>query len=280
MDLERSSLTRQASHNPPGLGEHFLIGLAQFIIILTFPVSVWFSIRSVQQYERAVIFRCGRNRSGGVKGPGLFFINPFIDEVHVVDMRTITFDVPPQSVLTNDSLSISVNGVVYYRVSDPIKAILNVAFYHHSTTLLAQTTLRNIIGHQTLNDTLSQREQLSNKIREILDSGTDDWGIKIERVELKDISVPEGLQRSMAIEAEASREARAKVIGAEGEKAAAAVLRNAARVMMESPVSLQLKQLNSLAHIASEKDSTIYFPIPVELLPSSMAPFSAKSQTF
>jgi len=143
--------------------------------------------------------------------------------------------------------------------------------YHHATSLLAQTTLRNIIGHQTLNETLRLREQLSEQIREILDQATDPWGIKIERVELKDISVPEQMQRSMAIEAEAERDARAKVIAAEGERQAASILRNAAQIMMESPASIQLKQLSVLNNVAAERDSTIYFPIPVELMPSPAA---------
>eukprot|EP01099_Mayorella_cantabrigiensis_P005012 TRINITY_DN388_c0_g1_i1.p1 TRINITY_DN388_c0_g1~~TRINITY_DN388_c0_g1_i1.p1 ORF type:complete len:302 (-),score=69.08 TRINITY_DN388_c0_g1_i1:40-822(-) len=257
------------------MGEYILRALGQVFIFITFPLSVWFCFRQVQQYEKAVIFRLGRNLDGSVRGPGLFFFNPLLDEIHTVDLRTITFDIPPQLVLSNDSLSVRVNGVVYYHVADPLKVVNNVMSYHHATSLLAQTTLRNIIGHQTLNETLRLREQLSEQIREILDAATDPWGIKIERVELKDISVPEQMQRSMAIEAEAERDARAKVIAAEGERQAASILRNAAQIMMESPASIQLKQLSTLNNVAAERDSTIYFPIPVELMPNPAA-FSMK----
>jgi len=177
---ERSSFLYQVPPSEgPGFGEYLLRGLGQLFILITFPISIWFCFRQVQQYEKAVIFRLGRNLDGAVRGPGLFLFNPLLDEIHTVDLRTITFDIPPQLVLSNDSLSVRVNGVVYYHVADPLKVVNNVVSYHHATSLLAQTTLRNIIGHQTLNETLRLREQLSEQIREILDEATDPWGVKV-----------------------------------------------------------------------------------------------------
>ena len=185
----------------------------------------------VQEYERAVIFRLGRLLSGGAKGPGLFFILPCIEDYSKVDLRTISFDIPPQEILTRDSLTISVDAVVFYRVKNATVSIANVEDAHKSTKLLAQTTLRNVLGTKNLAEILAEREGISNYMQSTLDSDTDPWGIQVERVELKDVRLPVQLQRAMAAEAEASREAKAKVIAAEGEQNAARALKEAADTM-------------------------------------------------
>lgn len=187
------------------------------LMILTFPIAIFFVFKVVQEYERAVIFRMGRLRSGGARGPGVFFVLPCIDNYCKVDLRTVSFDVPPQEVLSKDSVTVSVDAVVYYRISDPLKAVIQVANYSHSTRLLAATTLRNVLGTRNLSELLTEREAISHTMQISLDEATDPWGVKVERVEIKDVSLPQSLQRAMAAEAEAAREARAKVIAAEGE---------------------------------------------------------------
>ncbi len=185
-------------------------------------------------------------------------------------MRTVSFDVPPQEVLTKDSVTVAVDAVVYYRVFNPVISIANVENSQESTRLLAQTSLRNVLGTNSLAEILSNREAVSQCMREILDDATDDWGIKVERVEIKDVRLPIQLQRAMATEAEAAREARAKVIAAEGEQKASKALRNAAEILKESSISIQLRYLQTLQNIAVEKNSTIIFPVPIELLSSFM----------
>lgn len=208
----------------------------------------------------------GRLRSGGARGPGVFFVLPCIDEYCKVDLRTVSFDVPPQEVLTKDSVTVSVDAVVYYRISDPLKAVIQVANYSHSTRLLAATTLRNVLGTRNLSELLTEREAISHTMQVSLDEATDPWGVKVERVEIKDVSLPMQLQRAMAAEAEASREARAKVIAAEGEMKASRALKEASDIMSESPAALQLRYLQTLNTISSEKNSTIVFPLPLEVL--------------
>lgn len=209
--------------------------------------------------------RLGR-LTGGARGPGMFFVLPCTDTYTPVDLRVKTFDVPPQEVLTKDSVTIHVNAVVYFRVSDPIKAVLNVENYVESTKLLSQTTLRSVIGSKDLQQLLVQRDQVSQNLRHIMDVATDPWGVKVDRVEIKDIILPHSLQRAMAAEAEATREANAKVIAASGEKRAAKNLAQASDVMAASPGAMQLRYMQTLNTIAAEKNSTIVFPLPIELL--------------
>jgi len=223
-------------------------------------------VKVVQEYERAVIFRLGRLRAGGAKGPGLFFTMPCIDSYKTVDLRTVSFDVPPQEVLSRDSVTVSVDAVVYYRVSNPTMATNNIEDYSHSTRLLAATTLRNVLGTRNLAEILSERESISRVMQDSLDEATDPWGVKAERVEIKDVRLPVQLQRAMAAEAEAAREARAKVIAAEGEQKASQALREAAMVIAESPSALQLRYLQTLSTISAEHNSTIIFPMPINMV--------------
>merc|ERR1712227_535142 len=220
----------------------------------------------VQEYERAVIFRLGRLLNGGAKGPGLHFSLPCVESHEVVDMRTITLSVPPQEVLTKDSVTVSVDAVVYYRVSNATVSVANVENAHHSTRLLSQTTLRNILGTKNLHEILSDREGISGAMQAALDEATEPWGIKVERVEIKDARLPIQLQRAMAAEAEASREARAKVIAADGEMRASKALREASQIIEQSPAALQLRYLQTLNSISSEKNSTIVFPLPMDMM--------------
>merc|ERR1719492_597202 len=244
-----------------------LITFASYILVfLTLPISIWGCVKVVQEYERSVIFRLGRLRSGGAKGPGLFFVMPCIDTYKKVDLRTVSFDVPPQEVLSRDSVTVSVDAVVYYRVSNPTMATNNIEDYSHSTRLLAATTLRNVLGTKNLAEILSERETISQIMQSALDEATDPWGVKVERVEVKDVRLPVQLQRAMAAEAEAAREARAKVIAAEGEQKASRALREAANVIADSHSALQLRYLQTLNSISAEKNSTIIFPFPMELL--------------
>ncbi|XP_073837046.1 band 7 protein AGAP004871 isoform X2 [Musca autumnalis] len=243
-----------------------LIFLSVCLVILTLPFSLFVCFKVVQEYERAVIFRLGRLMQGGAKGPGIFFILPCIDSYARVDLRTRTYDVPPQEVLTKDSVTVSVDAVVYYRVSNATVSIANVENAHHSTRLLAQTTLRNTMGTQHLHEILSERMTISDTMQVQLDEATDAWGIKVERVEIKDVRLPVQLQRAMAAEAEAAREARAKVIAAEGEQKASKALREASEVIGDSPAALQLRYLQTLSAISAEKNSTIVFPLPIDLI--------------
>ncbi|XP_071797329.1 band 7 protein AGAP004871-like [Asterias amurensis] len=244
--------------------------ISGIILLLTFPLTIWFCFKTVAEYERAIIFRAGRLLPGGPKGPGLFFILPCIDEFRVIDLRTLSFDVPPQEILSKDSVTVTVDAVVYFRVSDPSMAVLNVENYSRSTELLAATTLRNILGTKTLAEVLSQRDEVSGSLQTLLDDATDPWGIKVERVEIKDVRLPRQMQRAMAAEAEASREARAKVIAAEGEQNASRALKEAADIIAESPNALQLRYLQTLNSISAEKNSTIIFPLPINILAGFM----------
>ncbi|CAM4979334.1 unnamed protein product [Rotaria socialis] len=249
-----------------GICGSILVVLSYVLCAFTFPFSLCIAVKVVQEYERAVIMRLGRILSGGAKGPGLFFVLPCVDTIMKVDLRTVTFDVPPQEILTRDSVTVSVDAVVYFRIFNPIISVTNVENSRYSTQLLAATTLRNILGTKTLQEILSDRENISHSMQAHLDEGTDPWGVKVERVEIKDVRLPVSMQRSMAAEAEAAREARAKIIAAEGEQKASRSLKEAADVINESPIALQLRYLQTLTHISAEKNSTIVFPIPIELL--------------
>ncbi|XP_059094738.1 band 7 protein AGAP004871-like isoform X3 [Tigriopus californicus] len=256
----------QADVEGPGLCAAILTFVSLVLVLVTMPLSLCVTVKVVQEYERAVVFRLGRLRSGGAKGPGLFFIMPCVDTYKKVDLRTVSFDVPPQEVLSRDSVTVSVDAVVYYRVSNPTMATNNIEDYSHSTRLLAATTLRNVLGTKNLAEILSEREIISQVMQNALDEATDPWGVKAERVEIKDVRLPVQLQRAMAAEAEAAREARAKVIAAEGEQKASRALREAASVIAESPSALQLRYLQTLNSIAAEHNSTIIFPMPMDIM--------------
>ncbi len=244
----------------------FVTCFSYFLICITFPFSLCVILKQVQEYERAVIFRLGRIKKGGAVGPGLLFVVPCIDNIRTIDLRTVSFDVPPQEILTRDSVTVAVDAVVYYKVFNPMAAVCNVENYAKATRLLASTTLRTILGMKNLSEILSERESTGETILEQLDTATDPWGIKVERVEIKDVRLPQQLQRAMAAEAEASREARAKVIAAEGEQRASTALKEASDIISASPAALQLRYLQTLTQISAEKNSTILFPLPMELM--------------
>ncbi len=222
------------------------------------------SIKVLREYERAVIFRLGR--LVGTKGPGLIFLIPIVDKMVRVSLRIFAMDVPPQDVITRDNVSIKVNAVIYFRVMDAAKAIVEVEQYIYATSQLAQTTLRSTCGQMELDDLLAEREKINITLQQHLDSMTEPWGIKISKVEVKNIDLPQEMQRAMAKQAEAERERRAKVINAEGEYQAAQRLTDAAHIIAAEPVSLQLRYLQTLREIASENNSTTLFPIPIDLL--------------
>ncbi|HEX7019432.1 MAG TPA: slipin family protein [Gemmatimonadaceae bacterium] len=232
-----------------------------FIVVL-YLVS---SIKILNEYERGVIFRLGK-LLGTPKGPGVILVFAPIDRMVRVSLRTIVLDVPPQDVITRDNVSVKVNAVVYFRVMDPNRAIVEVESYHYATSQLAQTTLRSVLGEVELDDLLSQREQLNQQLQRILDLHTDPWGIKVSAVEVKHVDLPADMQRAMARQAEAEREKRAKIIHAEGELQASEKLAQAGHIIATEPVTLTLRYLQTLTEIASEKNSTIVFPLPIELL--------------
>jgi regulator of protease activity HflC (stomatin/prohibitin superfamily) len=236
-----------------------LIGLA----LLAF--YVFSSIKILNEYERAVVFRLGKLLSEP-KGPGIVLVFAPLDKMVRVSLRTIVMDVPPQDVITRDNVSVKVNAVVYFRVMDPRRAIVEVESYHYATSQLAQTTLRSVLGEVELDDLLSQREKLNRQLQQILDEHTDVWGIKVSSVEVKHVDLPPDMQRAMARQAEAEREKRAKIIHAEGELQASEKLSQAATIIAREPVTVTLRYLQTLTEIASEKNSTIIFPLPIELL--------------
>ena len=221
-------------------------------------------IKIMSEYERGVIFRLGRLIAS--KGPGIIFIIPFVDRLMKVSLRLIAFDVPSQDVITKDNVSIKVNAVLYYRVMDPNKAVVEVENYAYATSQLAQTTLRSVCGQAELDELLAEREKISIRLQETLDKDTDPWGINVSKVELKHIDLPPEMQRAMAKQAEAERERRAKVIHADGEFQASTKLGEAAAIISKDPAALQLRYLQTLSEISTENNSTILFPIPIDLL--------------
>jgi len=268
MDEEAMLTSSLKQSRQTGLGflGWVLFCISWLMVIITFPFSLCVLLKVVLEYERAVIFRLGRLLPGGAKGPGLFIVLPCIESYKKVDLRTITLGVPPQELLTKDSVTVSVDAVVYYGVSNAIVSVTNVKDTHHSTKLLAQTSLRNILGTKNLHEILSDRDSIAGAMQSILDEATADWGIKVERVEIKDARLPENLQRAMAAEAEAAREARAKVIAAKGEQKASGALRAAAETMELAPAALQLRFLQTLSSISAEKNHTFVFPLPIDLV--------------
>ncbi|KAI6229979.1 PHB domain-containing protein [Aphelenchoides fujianensis] len=262
-----------------------LQALSWLLIIVTFPFSMCLCLKVIKEYERVVIFRIGRLVFGGARGPGMIFVIPCIDTYRKIDLRVVSYAVPPQEILSKDSVTVSVDAVVYFRTSDPIASVNNVDDAIYSTKLLAQTTLRNALGMKTLTEMLTEREAIAQLCETILDEGTEHWGVKasshssfflycvcsqVERVEVKDIRLPQQLTRAMAAEAEAAREARAKVVAAEGEQKASRALKEAADVIQANPVALQLRHLQALNSIAAEHNSTIVFPVPVEMFGAFM----------
>ncbi len=222
------------------------------------------AIKIVQEYERGVIFRLGR--LVGAKGPGLFFIIPIIDRMVRVDLRVVTLDVPSQEVITKDNVTVKVNAVAYFRVVDPTRAIVAVEDYRRATYQISQTSLRSVLGQSELDELLTHRDAINQKLQQIIDEQTEPWGVKVSIVEVKDVELPENMKRAMAIQAQAERERRAKIINAEGEYAASQRLTSAARIMSQAPAALQLRYLQTLTEIAADKNSTIIFPLPIELL--------------
>jgi regulator of protease activity HflC (stomatin/prohibitin superfamily) len=241
------------------------------ILILIFLVN---AVRRLLEYERGVVFRLGRLMSAP-RGPGITFVIPLIEQMVKVDMRTITMDIPPQDVITKDNVSVKVNAVLYFRVVDPSKAIVQVENYLFATSQLAQTTLRSVCGQEELDDLLSEREKINSRLQEIIDAHTDPWGIKVSLVEIKHIDLPQEMQRALAKQAEAERERRAKIINAEGEFQAAQRLADASAIIEQHPVALQLRYLQTLSEVATENNSTTLFPVPIDLL----APFFTPKKT-
>ena len=230
-------------------------------------------VRILNEYERGVVFRLGRIVEP--KGPGFKWIIPMVDKMIKISLRVITMDVPPQDIITKDNVSVKVNAVVYFRVVDPVKAVIQVENYLYSTSQLAQTTLRSILGQVELDGLLAERETLNIKLQEVLDKHTDIWGIKVTLVEVKDVDLPQEMQRAMARQAEAERERRAKIIAAEGEYQSATKLSEASDILSRNPMALQLRYLQTLAEMSSEKNSTIVFPLPIDLI----SPFLKKLGT-
>ncbi len=244
----------------------FILGsLPVLIILVVLVLSILrASIKIVQEYERGVIFRLGRVI--GAKGPGMFFIIPIVDRMVKVDLRVVTLDVPTQEAITKDNVTIRLNAVAYFRVLDPVAAVVNVENYLLATSQIAQTTLRNVIGQVELDELLAEREKINNRLQQIIDEATEPWGIKVSIVEVKDVELPDVMKRAMARQAEAEREKRAKIIHAEGEYQAAQQLLEAARLMSQEPTSVQLRYLQTLTEIAVEQNSTVIFPVPVEFI--------------
>jgi regulator of protease activity HflC (stomatin/prohibitin superfamily) len=238
-------------------------GLLVALVIVAFVIAN--SVKILPEYERGVVFRLGRLRPVDY-GPGIFFLIPIADRMVRVSLRTVVHDVPPQDIITRDNVSVKVNAVVYYRVMNPRRAVVDVENFHYATSQLSQTTLRSVLGQVELDTLLSEREKLNQQLQTILDKHTDPWGIKVSAVEVKHVDLPVEMQRAMAKQAEAEREKRAKIIHADGERQAATALSAAADVFGGNPVTLQLRYLQTLTEVASEKNSTLIFPLPIELL--------------
>ena len=240
-----------------------LIAIAAVVVIILFLLSA--AIRITREYERGVIFRLGRLHSPP-KGPGLFLLIPVVDKMVRVDLRTVTLNIPPQEVITKDNVPVRVNAVAYFRIIDPEKAIVQVENFMVATSQISQTTLRSVLGQHVLDELLSERDKINAILQEIIDEATSPWGIKVSIVEVKDVEIPTGMQRAMARQAEAERERRAKVINAEGEYQASERLKDAAVVIADHPIALQLRYLQTLLELGSSQSTTIVFPAPIDLL--------------
>lgn len=248
------------------------------VVVVVFLLIVFFSaVKVVQEYERGVVFRLGR--LVGPRGPGLILLIPFVERMEKVDLRTITMDVPSQEVITKDNVTVRVSAVVYFRVLDPNAAIVNIADYIRATSQIAQTTLRSVLGQSALDDLLAERDKINLELQQIIDQQTEPWGIKVSIVEVRDVELPESMQRAMARQAEAEREKRAKIIHAEGEYQASRQLAAAANVISRNPTTIQLRYLQTLTEIGGDQNTTVVFPVPIDLLgnlfdrtPASEAP--------
>jgi regulator of protease activity HflC (stomatin/prohibitin superfamily) len=246
------------------------IGIIASIVIVVIFILILIpkSIKILREYERGVIFRFGRLK--GAKGPGIFFIIPFVDKMIKVDLRIVTLDVPPQEIITRDNVPVKVNAVAYFKVIDPEKSVVAIESFRTATLQISQTTLRSILGQAELDDLLSGRDKINKELQIVIDEQTEPWGIKVLIVEIKDVELPQTIQRAFAKQAEAERERRAKIINAEGEFQASEKLAQAAKVLAEHPVSVQLRFLQTLREIASEQNSTIVFPVPIDLIQTFM----------
>ena len=250
-------------------GFELIFGIVPIVVIMIVIMAT--SVRILRDYERAVIFRFGRqanavfNPVGDGSGPGLVLLIPFIDKMVRVSLRTITTDVPPQDVITRDNVSVKVNAVIFFRVLDAAKAVISVQDYLYATSQMAQTTLRSVLGQQELDDLLASREKINQELTRIIDQHTNPWGVKVTAVEVKNVDLPQAMQRAMSKQAEAERERRAKVINAEGEFQAAAKLAEAAEVLSRHPIAVQLRYLQTMREVASERNTTTFFPLPIDL---------------
>ncbi len=239
-------------------------GVLLFLLVLGAIIIISNSVKILREYDRGVVFRLGR--LVGVRGPGIIWLWPFIERMVKVSLRTVVMDVPPQDIITQDNVSLKVNAVVYFRVMQPGKAIVEVENYLFATSQLSQTTLRSVLGQSELDDLLSQRDKINQKLQQIIDSHTEPWGVKVSNVEVKQIDLPQEMQRAMAKQAEAERERRSKVIAAEGEFQASQRLADAAKILSDQPSALTLRYLQTLREIATENNSTTIFPVPIDLL--------------
>jgi regulator of protease activity HflC (stomatin/prohibitin superfamily) len=246
-----------------------IIQLGIFVVLAGF-AFLSAAVKIMREYERGIVFRLGRYI--GVKGPGIVFLIPFVDKLVKVDLRVVTLDIPTQDVITRDNVSVKINAVVYFRVMAPEKAIIEVDNFLYATSQLAQTTLRSVAGTAELDELLADREKINSKLQSLIDEDTDAWGIKVSKVELKHIDLPEVMQRAMAKQAEAERERRAKIIAADGELQASTKLTQASKIMEASPITIQLRYLQTLSEVAAENSSTVVFPIPIEMLKAFQGP--------
>ena len=251
-----------------------MIALGAIVLFILIVLSA--SIKIVQEYERGVIFRLGRLM--GARGPGLILLIPFVERMTKVDLRTLTMDVPRQEVITRDNVTVNVNAVVYFRVTDPNAATVNIADHVRATSQIAQTTLRSILGQVELDQLLSERDNINQQLQTIIDEQTEPWGVKVSLVEVKDVELPQSMQRAMARQAEAEREKRAKVIHAEGEFQAAQQLQEAAAIIATQPIAIQLRYLQTLTEISVEKNSTIIFPLPMDLIAAVVPGFRTSGE--
>lgn len=248
-----------------------ILGVAAVILLMILLPS---SIKILREYERGVVFRFGR--LSATRGPGIFLIIPFADKMIKVDLRTVTLDVPPQDIITKDNVPVKVNAVAYFRVMDPEKSVISIENYRVATSQISQTTLRSVLGQAELDELLSARDKLNKELQIIIDEQTDPWGVKVSIVEIKDVELPQTIQRAFARQAEAERERRAKIINAEGELQASEKLSAAAEILTKFPASIQLRFLQTLKEIASEQNSTIVFPVPIDLVQSFISKMSDK----
>ena len=235
-----------------------------YVLILLVIFFLVNSVKVVKEYERGVIFRLGRII--GAKGPGLFFIIPVIDKMFKISLRTVTMDVPVQEVITKDNIPVKVNAVAYFRVMDPVRAVVEIENYVLATSQISQTTMRSIVGQVTLDELLAEREKINMSLQQIIDQQTDPWGIKVSIVEIKDVQIPDQMQRAIAHQAEAERDRRAKIINAEGELQAAQKIAEAAEIIQKQPIAIQLRYLHTLKEISINQNSTIVFPIPIDFI--------------